>query len=211
MARGAPVDAVASISQRISQIQALVGAGPATSPTPAVTTTATSASPGSISFADAYAAATSTPPGQIGTGTLAAAASRLNGAGVPHELAAFGNGRIPSTALSPIAGSSERLWAPAAERLTALMADARASGVSIGVTDGYRDYDTQVSLAQTKGLYSQGGLAAQPGTSQHGWGLAVDLRLDATAQAWMRAHASEYGFVENVPREPWHWEFHPGG
>lgn len=205
------MDAVASISQRIGQIQALVGAGPATPVTPAAFTTASSTSLTSTSFAEAYAAATDAAPGQTATGALATAATRLNAAGVPQELAAFGNGRIPSTALSPIAGSSERLWAPAAERLTALMADARASGVSIGVTDGYRDYDTQVSLAQTKGLYSQGGLAAQPGTSQHGWGLAVDLRLDATAQAWMRAHASEYGFVENVPREPWHWEFHPGG
>jgi LAS superfamily LD-carboxypeptidase LdcB len=50
-------------------------------------------------------------------------------------------------------------------------------------------------------------LAATPGTSNHGWGLSVDLDLDATAQAWMRQNGARYGFVEDVPREPWHWTF----
>jgi LAS superfamily LD-carboxypeptidase LdcB len=26
---------------------------------------------------------------------------------------------------------------------------------------------------------------------------------------WMRANAYRFGFVEAVPREPWHWEFRP--
>ena len=212
------MDAVASISQRIAQIHALVAPAAAPRPMPlgasalAATSTLTApaaAAPGT--FADALAAATGSTAAPGASVPLATAASQLNAAGVPQALAAYGNGRIPEQALAPLPGSSERMWAPAAQRLEALMADARADGVSIGITDGYRDYASQVSLAQTKGLYSQGGLAAQPGTSQHGWGLAVDLRLDATAQAWMREHAAQYGFVEAVPREPWHWEFHPAG
>jgi D-alanyl-D-alanine carboxypeptidase len=79
--------------------------------------------------------------------------------------------------------------------------------VTIGVTDSYRSYDAQADVTQRKGLYSQGGLAAQPGTSQHGWGLALDLDLDSRAQAWMRANAARFGFVEDTPREPWHWAF----
>ena len=75
--------------------------------------------------------------------------------------------------------------------------------------DSYRTYDSQVDLAERKGLYKDGGLAAVPGTSDHGWGMAVDLSLDAGAQAWMRQHAGEYGFVEDTPREPWHWGYHP--
>ena len=52
-------------------------------------------------------------------------------------------------------------------------------------------------------------LAATPGKSNHGWGLAVDLELDDRAQAWMRENAHNYGFVEDVAREPWHWGYRP--
>lgn len=145
-----------------------------------------------------------------GSTALTAAAAELNSAGVPRALAGYGNGQIPESALAPVTGTHVRLWGPAATQLNRLIADAKADGVTIGVTDGYRDYDSQVRLAEQKGLYSEGGLAAKPGTSEHGWGMATDLDLDATAQAWMRQHATEYGFVEAVPREPWHWEFKPG-
>ena len=67
----------------------------------------------------------------------------------------------------------------------------------------------QVDLARRKGLYSQGGLAAKPGTSEHGWGMATDLDLNAKALAWMRKNAGNYGFVENVARESWHWAYRP--
>jgi D-alanyl-D-alanine carboxypeptidase len=81
--------------------------------------------------------------------------------------------------------------------------------VKIGISDSYRSYAEQVDVARRKGLYSQGGLAAKPGTSEHGWGMAADLDLNNKAQAWMRVHGKEYGFVENVPREPWHWAYQP--
>jgi LAS superfamily LD-carboxypeptidase LdcB len=79
--------------------------------------------------------------------------------------------------------------------------------VHIGVTDSYRSYAAQVDVARRKGLYSQGGLAARPGTSKHGWGVAVDLDLNNQAQQWMRQNAHNYGFSANVPREPWHWQY----
>ena len=66
-----------------------------------------------------------------------------------------------------------------------------------------------MDLVRRKGLYSQGGLAAKPGTSDHGWGMAVDLNLNANAQRWMRANAGRFGFVEDTPREPWHWAYTP--
>jgi LAS superfamily LD-carboxypeptidase LdcB len=81
--------------------------------------------------------------------------------------------------------------------------------VTIGITDSYRSYDEQVSLARRKGLYSQGGLAAKPGTSEHGWGMAADLDLNAKALSWMRANGARYGFEANVPRESWHWAYKP--
>ena len=134
---------------------------------------------------------------------------RLNADGIPAELAAYGNGRVPSSALEQVGATGHRLWEPAAEQLTRLIEDARRAGVHVGITDSYRSYDAQVDVARRKGLYSQGGLAAVPGTSDHGWGMAVDLDLDAKAQAWMRSHGAAYGFHEDTPREPWHWGFQP--
>lgn len=125
----------------------------------------------------------------------------------PGDLASYGNGRIPRQALSPIGVGDHRLHAPAADAFKRMRADAAAAGVNIGVTDAYRSYEDQVDIARRKGLYSQGGLAAEPGTSNHGWGLSLDLQLDSRAQEWMRNNAGRYGFVEDVPREPWHWTF----
>jgi len=128
----------------------------------------------------------------------------------PPELLRYGNGRIPPTALAEVGRGGHRMWAPAADAFQRLVGDAAADGVSIGVTDSYRSYDEQVDLARRKGLYSQGGLAAEPGTSDHGWGLSLDLDLDDRAQAWVRANAGRYGFVEDTPREPWHWTYMGG-
>jgi len=206
------MDGIALIQQRIGQIHNLIASVSPTSATQETTgasglTGTLASSTGLFSSDTSFASILSQLQGT--DSTLAAAATQLNSSGVPLTLAGYGNGRIPESALGTINGSSERLWAPAATQLNALLADAKASGVSIGVTDGYRSYESQVGLVQSKGLYSQGGLAAEPGTSKHGWGMAVDLGLDATAQAWMRQHAKEYGFVETLDREPWHWEFKP--
>lgn len=85
----------------------------------------------------------------------------------PEDLLRYGNGRIPTDALTPIGEGSHRLWAPAAKAFTQLAA-AKADGVTIGVTDSYRDNDSQVGVAKQKGLYSQGGLAAARGRAPTG-------------------------------------------
>ena len=87
-----------------------------------------------------------------------------------------------------------------------MRAAAARDGVLIGVTDSYRSYAAQVDLARRKGLYQNGGLAAVPGTSQHGWGLAVDVDTNSRGTQWLRANAARFGFA-TIPREPWHWEF----
>jgi hypothetical protein len=170
-------------------------------------TAATTASSGS-SFASVYADALSAT-GTNGTGAVSGAATRLNTDGVPLDLVAYGNGKIPANALRPVGNTGHKLWAPASAALESLIEAARRDGVKIGITDSYRPYAEQVDLARRKGLYSQGGLAAKPGTSDHGWGMAVDLDLDSRAQTWMRANAGRFGFVEDTPREPWHWAFTP--
>ncbi len=60
-------------------------------------------------------------------------------------------------------------------------------------------------------MYDKGGAAAVPGKSEHGWGRALDLGLDDKALTWLRSNAWKFGFVEAVPGESWHWEFHPAG
>ncbi|NMO53008.1 peptidase M15 [Actinoplanes sp. TBRC 11911] len=134
---------------------------------------------------------------------------KLNAKGIPEDLAAYGNGRIPADALEKVGNTRHKLWAPAAESLTRMMADAEKDGVKIGITDSYRPYTEQVDLARRKGLYSQGGLAAKPGTSEHGWGMATDLDLNSKALGWMKQNADKYGFVNNVARENWHWAYKP--
>jgi D-alanyl-D-alanine carboxypeptidase len=191
------LSALDRINARIAHIQTQFAA---LAPPPAVATKppAPAASAGT-SFAAVLSSATVT----AGTDT------KLNADGVPASLAAYGNGKVPDNALSSVGGTRHKLWAPAAQSLEALIAAARRDGVTIGITDSYRPYAEQVDLVRRKGLYSNGGLAAKPGTSDHGWGMAADLDLNAKAQAWMRANGPRFGFHEDTPREPWHWGYKP--
>ena len=87
-------------------------------------------------------------------------------------------------------------------------------GERLCVTDSYRSLSGQQALARRKP-----GLAARPGTSEHGYGLAVDLACGVegyrTAQhRWLVAHAAGYGWAQpswardgGRREEPWHWEF----
>lgn len=120
------------------------------------------------------------------------------------------NGRLDTSELEPIKGAGSnkkghKLNDVAAKAYSEMVAAAEADGITWEITDSYRDYEAQVDVAARKGLYKQGGLAAVPGTSNHGWGSAVDLKLNDDALAWLRANAEKFGFT-NIPREPWHWE-----
>jgi D-alanyl-D-alanine carboxypeptidase len=188
------LDGIGGMAARMAQLHAQIAA---------MNTTVAPAAPTAAgnSFASVYAdavASTATP-----------SSGGLNAQGVPTDLAVYGNGKAPASALQTIGDTGHRLWKPAASSMDSLLAAARRDGVKIGITDSYRSYDEQVDLVRRKGLYSQGGLAARPGTSDHGWGRSVDLDLDARAQAWMRTNGKQYGFTEDVPRESWHWTFTP--
>jgi LAS superfamily LD-carboxypeptidase LdcB len=198
------LDAISSINARISTIEMHLASVRAGAGVRGGTATASAGS-----FATTYADALASVRTESGTATVGTGASKLNAKGVPLDLVAYGNGKIPSSALRQVAGTNHQLWAPAADSLTRLISDAKRDGVKIGITDSYRPYTEQVDLAKRKGLYSQGGLAAKPGTSDHGWGMAVDLDLDSKAQAWMRTNGATYGFKEDTPREPWHWAYTP--
>lgn len=125
----------------------------------------------------------------------------------------YANGRIPSSALTSV-GGGHKMYGDAARAFTQMRDAARRDGVNIKLTDSYRTYAAQVDVARRKGIYGvrqpngKLGLAARPGTSNHGLGRAVDVNLGASpgASQWLRANAARFGF-KTIPREPWHWEF----
>lgn len=127
----------------------------------------------------------------------------------------YPNGFIPLTALCPIGIGSHALRCDAAESFLALdQAYAGAFGRHICVTDSYRTFDAQVRLYGSKPA-----LAAVPGTSNHGWALAVDLCDGANSfgspqYAWLVANGPLFGWTNpewarpgGGREEPWHWEF----
>jgi len=229
------VDGLAAVTERVADLQARLGTLAPPTTNRASTSAVAAAAPTSFSAAldTAVSDTTSKATSATTSGGVSAAPSaawerlvstvaperrtaaaptspgRLNADGIPADLAAYGNGKVPASALASIGHGSHRLWTPAAQAFRSMEAAAAKAGVDIGVTDSYRSYEAQVDVARRKGLYSQGGLAATPGTSDHGWGRSLDLDLDSRALAWMRAHADEYGFDENVPRESWHWTYSP--
>ena len=87
-------------------------------------------------------------------------------------------------------------------------------GGPLCVTDSYRSYSEQAALYERKP-----GLAAVPGTSNHGWGLAVDFcggvqEFGTAAHEWMKANAGKFGWFHpewaqrsGSKPEAWHWEF----
>jgi LAS superfamily LD-carboxypeptidase LdcB len=128
----------------------------------------------------------------------------------------YGNGQIPSSVLCGLSfASGEKLRCDAAAALEDLnQAFRSAFGRNLSLTDGYRSYGEQVTVAATRGA-----LAAVPGTSNHGWGQAVDLSggiqsFGSAEFSWMQANAGKYGWKHpgwaqagGSKPEPWHWEF----
>ncbi len=201
------IDHLAQAMARVASIRA-ASDGPAAAP-PRSASPGGSVSPAAMQQVFARALARAGAPAGPGTRLGLTPMAGPIRQGPPPGLQGHANGQLPLGLLVPLPGTGEHMWAPAASAFEHMRRDAARAGVALPVVDAYRSYDDQVRLADELGLYREGGLAAVPGTSQHGWGRAVDLDLDDAALAWMRANAWKYGFVETVPREPWHWEFHP--
>ncbi len=110
--------------------------------------------------------------------------------------------------------------------------DARAQGLNVIMSSGYRDYYTQTSLFEAKvaeyGEEEAATIVAPPGTSEHQTGLAADITDDyydymneslenTELYKWMSVHCHEYGFIVRFPKgkeditgiiyEPWHYRY----
>lgn len=127
---------------------------------------------------------------------------------------AYANGRLPSSALGTIPGTSRKVLSALVPQTTALRAAFQSRfNKPLVVTDAYRDYDAQVRVKKAKGW-----LAATPGQSNHGWGQAIDFgsgveRFGTPEYNWMKANAPRFGWTHPAWAEPrgskpeaWHWE-----
>lgn len=222
------MDGMTRVEARISEVQARFGfaarAVAATVPARAASssTTATGAPTGS-SFRELLDAATASMSSGTNADTTTAAISALRNAGargvrapgtypaitLPAELRGMRNGELPASVLEPIGQGNHRLTRTAAVAFRRMAAAAAKDGVTLVVSDSYRSLGDQARTADDVGLYREGGLAAVPGTSTHGWGLSVDIDVEPRTQQWLRSHAAEYGFAEDVAREPWHYTYRP--
>jgi hypothetical protein len=94
---------------------------------------------------------------------------------------------------------------------------AKAVGVPLEISYSYRTFEKQVEKHDAFKA-RKGNLAAVPGTSNHGWGTALDLSIPAFPKAnndpqfrWLKKHALRFGFHNNdSPSEPWHWDYEGG-
>ncbi len=120
--------------------------------------------------------------------------------------------------------------AEAAKALEKLFAAAQKDGVKLYGVSAYRSYATQKALfnnyVRTQGQQHALQYSAQPGTSEHQTGLAIDVSSPSvnfgleesfgqTPEAnWLAEHAPAYGFIIRYPKgkesvtgynyEPWH-------
>ena len=126
------------------------------------------------------------------------------------------NGNLDPASLCPLwMAPGHRLRGDAAAAFNRMSKHHAATvGSPLCVTDSYRSYSEQVAVYQDKPS-----LAAVPGTSEHGWGKAVDFcggieNSGSSAHEWMQANAGAFGWFHPDWAEPsgsrpeaWHWEF----
>ena len=142
---------------------------------------------------------------------------------VPTEGGDGSNGRLPPSALTAVSWTRDSRGTPfylradaaaALERLNRAFRAALGHDLALDLT--YRDLDTQVAMRE-----ALGSVAAVPGTSSHGTGLALDVPelpceygWDSPARAWLVAHGPAYGWVSPTwarqggsNPEYWHYEY----
>lgn len=166
---------------------------------------------------------------------------------LPSDLVGASNGRLPAAALVDITlpgwGTGPRLHRHAARAFKALAAEVlRRFGATLTCThpaDTYRSYEIQLRTFLGRYVTHDTGrsskwwngtrywllpgyaMAATPGASNHGWGLAIDacywdgsrtvgIGARNDVFSWMLANADDYGFSWEAQSEPWHIRYFTG-
>lgn len=154
------------------------------------------------------------------TGSLSMVKSVLAGCdGVP--VGTYVNGKLSASQLCSLDFDPTQMLRPDAAVAMKDLNTAYAAnfGRDLCLHNTYRSLSDQYVSS-----YKYGFMAAKPGTSMHGLGLAVDfcssVTGDPASMRWLRTNAATFGWVnpdwaqKGNPAyqkyEPWHWEFEPG-
>jgi nucleoid-associated protein YgaU len=158
---------------------------------------------------------------------------------LPKCLEGQKNGQLAPGLLVECGIGKFKMVAPAARAMKALVAAASAAGYEVSATGTYRSYDQQVFLFHSRYTTTElpgrptktwngttywqmpgTAMAAVPGTSNHGFGLAADLALknrrgqtvSVTLQfvEWLINNAATYGYSAEAQSENWHWRYVAG-
>jgi hypothetical protein len=170
---------------------------------------------------------------------------------IPPPVQQAGNGTLPTSWLRSFDGTTRtdfKLFAPIAYAMQAIHIAAKADGITFWTTGRYRSYAQQEALflqrfspgpfdplvhrttpsivsrwwnGQLWYLKKRYAMAATPGTSNHGWGIADDIaEKDAAGEvvsitqlglAWLADNAGDFGFALDIHEEPWHWHWYRPG
>ena len=161
---------------------------------------------------------------------------------LPAEVAKVGNGNLTPQMLKKVK-TGGRMWKPAANAFNKLYADALCAGFILRNVGDYRPLTKQTAMFkdryslknlgrnpkvtrkyQGKVWYLKPGKSPSgvPGTSNHGFGLAIDLAYDRNGALvpmggkcfdWLCKNAPKYGFYlqGSNPKSPefeaWHWQY----
>jgi len=168
----------------------------------------------------------------LGVGQGGGEASGPPGASPPRG--GFSNGRLPFSVLEAVSSHGDyscllASYNGAADAWRQLAAAARQDGMVIEGGWCYRTYEAQEAAWSSRRCFIVGNCdgnpyppTARPGTSNHGWGLAVDvwnawnsiLSCSDPEFVWMQFNAPRFGWVNPAwarcgrgSQEPWHWEY----
>jgi len=132
-----------------------------------------------------------------------------------EELQDVANGQLPKEGLCKLPWTNKSVLRCDAEFSFELLDQAFKAefGHDIDITDSYRDFETQVDVRNELGK-----IAAVPGYSNHGNGIALDLGSNipdpnSKEHKWMVENAGKFHWInpdwaKTTKIEPWHWEYH---
>jgi LAS superfamily LD-carboxypeptidase LdcB len=105
-----------------------------------------------------------------------------------------------------------------------MRASAAKQGISLVIASAFRSMEEQTHIYNERynpdgtktAIGIKKGPAAKPGFSNHQEGISIDIRVDLTVAElkagrttpvylWLKANAGLFGFINDVPSEPWHW------
>lgn len=159
---------------------------------------------------------------------------------MPSCLKGQDNGKLSASLLVRCGIQKFTMVEPAARSMKALVSAASQESIQVRSTGTYRSYEQQVALFLAR--YSKTrivgrptkkwngvtywqrpktAMAAVPGTSNHGLGLAIDFAEERDGKPpvepvsdrfvrWLVKNAKTYGFSAELQSEPWHWRYVAG-